>query len=761
MNLFRNLLRSLNTSSSRPAARSRRSLSGERLESRTLLASLISPTRVTYQDIDGDDVTVTLSRPVLTLANVNSIFVFNSSNVNGSNAIPQQLRQINLVGVAGVAGTTITTVATRNPVKGGDGLAALGQIDATGIDLGAVMLDGDLGRILAGDDNRLTQAVGTLSVKSMGRYGTVTGAVDLHSVIEGPLSSLRVRNDMLGAFLNVVDNGSADGINGKIGSVAIGGSMIGTADANSGRVHSTGKMGIVTVGGNVQGGGGSYSGLISSFSDIASVTINGSIIGGSSTFAGGILTDFLGGGPGVGGPGGHIGAVKVIGDLLGGSDTGAGSIISESGKLASVTIGGSMIAGSANRSAHIHSNLDMGAVLVTGNVVGGVGELSGEIESYGKMASVTIGGSVRGGSGENSGVVYSNLDMGAAKIVGDIVGGSGAGSGNLSTGGKLASATVGGSVRGGSGDGTGAVFSVLDAGAVKITGDVVGGSGINSGQVIAYRKLASLAIGGSLIGGTGRLTGRVRAQDALGSLTITGNIVGGSASGAADLRWSGLVEARRIGTMTLGGSLIAGTDNTTGLFVDNGMIHVHDDIGSLTIKGSIIGNATNSARILARGQVAPPAGADVAIGTLRVIGRVEYGLIHAGYTGLFLGGANADAQIGTVTVGGDWIASSLVAGAEAGLDGFFGTPDDSKITSQDVIVKDVPNVLSKITSLTIGGEVIGTDFTSDHFGFVAELIGSLSINSNLIPLLANGHNDDMLLGSLIDGLFGDIRLREI
>lgn len=729
------------------------------LENRVLLASLVSSTKLTYQDIDGDDVSVTFSKPVLTVGNVNSIFQFNTGTVNGSNAVPQQLRQINLVGVVGAAGTTITTVATRNPVKGGDGLAALGQINATGLDLGAVMLDGDLGRILAGDANPLTQGLGTLRVKSMGRYGTTTGATDLHSVIEGQVSSLNVRADIKGAFFEAT--GGLNGVNGTIGSVAIGGSLIGTADANSGRVHTTGNLGAVTVGGDVRGGGGSHSGLISSFRDIVSVTIGGSIIGGSNTFAGGILTDFLGGGPNEGGPGGHIGAVKVLGDLLGGSDTGAGSIISESGKLASVTIGGSMIAGSANRSAHIHSGLDLGAVSITGSVIGGAGELSGEIESYGKMASVTIGGSLRGGAGEFSGSVASALDMGAAKIVGEIVGGGGAASGILSSGGKLASATVGGSVRGGSGDNTGQVLSTLDAGALKITGDVIGGSGINSGQVFAYRKLASLNIGGSLIGGTGQQTGRVVAQGELGSLTITGNIIGGSASGVADLRWSGLVQAGRIGTMTLGGSLIAGTDNTTGVYLGNGVIEVHDDIGTLTIKGSIIGNATNSAKIYARGQVAPPAGSDVAIGTLRVTGRVEYGLVHAGYTDLFLGGANADAQIGTVTVGGDWVASSLVAGAQAGLDGIFGTPDDGKITSQDVIVKDVPNVLSKITSITIGGEAIGTVFTSDHFGFVAEFVGNLSINSNLIPLLANGHNDNILLGSLIDGQFGDIRLREI
>ncbi len=423
----------------------------EALENRTLLATLVSPVKLTYQD--GDDVAVTFSKPILNAANVNSVFQFNSGSVNGSNNSPQQLRQINLVGVAGAAGTTITTVSIRSAVRGGDGFAALGSIDATDLDLGAVTIDGDLGRILAGDANSVTQGVGALKAQSMGRFGTVTGAADLHSVILGRLSSLTLKTDLKGAFVEVIGDA-----NGTIGSVTIGGSIIGMSAFNSGRVSSSGNMGAVIVSGDVRGGAGTQSGLIGSYHDIASVTIGGSVIGGSSAFAGCILTDFLGGGPDVGGAGGHIGAVKITGDLLGGSDTGAGSIISESGKLASVTIGGSVLAGSGDRSAHIHSDMDMGAVSITGNVVGGGGIMSGEIESIGKMASVTIGGPLKGGAGDGSGSILSNFDLGAAKIAGDIVGGGGTSSEQLTTLGKLASATIGGSVRGDTGNTSGAVF---------------------------------------------------------------------------------------------------------------------------------------------------------------------------------------------------------------------------------------------------------------------------------------------------------------
>ncbi len=116
--------------------------------------------------------------------------------MNGSNAIKQQLRSINLVGVVGAAGTTIITKAVRSAANGGDGFAAIGQIDATGIDISTVTIDGDLGRILAGDATTTTQGLGALKVHSMGRFGTFTGAVNLKSTIQGKLLSFQAKSDV-------------------------------------------------------------------------------------------------------------------------------------------------------------------------------------------------------------------------------------------------------------------------------------------------------------------------------------------------------------------------------------------------------------------------------------------------------------------------------------------------------------------------------------------------------------------------------------
>ncbi|WP_020474342.1 hypothetical protein [Zavarzinella formosa] len=47
---------------------------------------------ITYQDIDGDDIKVSFSKPILNTANVNTVFAFDT----GSNTSKQQLQTIDL-----------------------------------------------------------------------------------------------------------------------------------------------------------------------------------------------------------------------------------------------------------------------------------------------------------------------------------------------------------------------------------------------------------------------------------------------------------------------------------------------------------------------------------------------------------------------------------------------------------------------------------------------------------------------------------------
>ncbi len=297
----------------------------ECLEGRDAPATLVGGNKVTYQDVDGDNVSVTFSKPILSAGNVDS--VFGAGFVNGNNNTKQQLQKIDLTGIGAAAGTTITLTATRSPTNFGDGFAALGHIDATGIDLGAVTIDGDLGRIRAGDATTTTSGLKGLTVQSMGRFGTSTGAPDLTTAVQGKLDFLKVKSDVKEAQINVVG-----GVDGKIGSVFIGGSLIGGTGGFSGRIFSSGDMGFVTIVGDLTGAGGSNSGEVISDAKLAGVKIGGSVQGGAGTRSGRIVST------------GDMGFVTIVGDLVGGSASG-GANLSESGsirakRIASLTLGG-------------------------------------------------------------------------------------------------------------------------------------------------------------------------------------------------------------------------------------------------------------------------------------------------------------------------------------------------------------------------------------------------------------------------------------
>ena len=166
-----------------------------------------------------------------------------------------------------------------------------------------------------------------------------------------------------------------------------------------------------------------------------------------------------------------------------------------------------------------------------------------------------------------------------------------------------------------------------------------------------------------------------------------------------------------------------------------------------------MGNSTNPAVISARGQAAPTGTSDIAIGRIRVLGRVEFGQIVAGVDPAGVA-PNADAQIGTVFVGGDWVASSIAAGATGGSNGVFGDPDDAKISGPGV--KDEAGIFSRIRSLFIAGQALGTVGGTDHFGVVAEKVSAVTIGGAVFAITIGNGNDDIAVG-----ITGDFRVNEI
>src|SRR5688572_19689525 len=114
------------------------------------LESRIAPAAFTYFDIDGDRVTITttsvtgLGTPPEFL-NVGDEVILSS----GSRTVPGQLLELDLRDPDFAGTRVLFTVQKRGD---GDGFADVGFINAEGIDLGKVVVAGDLGRIVAGNN---------------------------------------------------------------------------------------------------------------------------------------------------------------------------------------------------------------------------------------------------------------------------------------------------------------------------------------------------------------------------------------------------------------------------------------------------------------------------------------------------------------------------------------------------------------------------------------------------------------------------------
>ncbi|HJZ89639.1 MAG TPA: hypothetical protein VKE40_02130 [Gemmataceae bacterium] len=745
--------------SRRPRNRRPTRLAVEPLEGREMPATLVSPTTLTYQDIDGDNVTVTLSKPLLKAGNVNAVFTFNVDGVFSSNLAKQQLWGIDLTPLGGAAaGTAVTLTATRSLVTSGNGFANVGRINATGIDLGAVVVDGDLGQIDAGDVTATTPGLASLTVHSIGRFGTTTQAPggDLISTLVGRLGALSVKSDIADANINVVGGVGATigkvfvggsvaagsiGADGNVGPFVVNGDVVGGANPASGNIIAKGNLASVAIGGSLRGGAGLSSGFIRAFGSLGPVTINGTVAGGTGTASGRILCNgsignvsigsLLGGGGADSGrieSQGNMGAVLVRGNVVGGGDL-SGAIRSE-GKLASLVINGSLVGGVGIESGRVETVKDMGPVTVAGNIVGGDGHASGSIQSAGKLASLVVNGSLLGGFGYQSGRVYVAGEMGPVTIKGSVIGGNDRGvagqadfSGQIATLSNLQSLFIGGSLVGGAANGvngagaSGTIQVFKQAGPITIGGDLAGSDAVTAGA-IQVGSLAGITVGGSLLGTDAALSARIYSGGRMGFVKVGGDVRGGLGQQSARI----IAVGGSIGAVTIGGSITTKGGSAAA------HIDAMEDIGAILVKGSIVGTAAAPIVIAAAGANANDGDDLGSIQSLTVYGRVEHARILAGHS--YFGPTNADARIGAVVVGGDWIASDLVAGVAAGADNKFGTADDVLVADP----KNDPNVLSTIASVTIRGQVLGTPGAGDSFGFCAERVGSISVGGSAISL---------------------------
>jgi hypothetical protein len=219
----------------------------------------------------------------------------------------------------------------------------------------------------------------------------------------------------------------------------------------------------------------------------------------------------------------------------------------------------------------------------------------------------------------------------------------------------------------------------------------------------------------------------------------------------ADMR-DGSIESPSILKLNIGGSVLGSSSITA------------DTIGAITIAHDIVGTSDplGKVTISAYGaDTSPKKGMDTAIGSIKVGGRVEWAIIAAGFG---TAGQNADASIGKIAVGGDWIASTVAAGTYVGADGLAATGDDERLSGMDV--RDQEDLVSTIGSIVIKGQVFGTTGdTTDNFGFVAEFIKKAKIGPVKLPLVGTAHTPDdrfflAATGPGGDGSFSDVALIE-
>ncbi len=718
------------------------------------------------------------------------------STVNGVGLTIEAVQVGTANGLAHVGAISGLGVSLGAIVIDGD----LGQIDAggSGLTIGVKGLTvASLG------------AVGTGTQIAVANPTAENPAPDLVSTITGELTFLKVLGDVKDARIRVVDGKNAQGqitTAAKIGALTIGGSLVGSAGTettsdDTGEITSERGIGSIVIGGNVTGGGGVNSGRISAAGSIVSVQIAGDLVGGVGMSSGSIMSN------------GNIGAVKISSDVRGGGGENSGTLRAF-GSIASLIVGGDMVSGvgprsgfvsaigamqkvfvtgdidgsTANagaRSAGIYAN-GLPSVTVLGNIFGGAFSQTGSIESGRTIGNVVINGSVEGGVGDGSGVILAQGAIGSVLIKGHLIGSDGTQSGLVRSGldplqpGSFGSMTVLGKVSGAAGDNSGSIISGGTLGKVTIgtsttaTLDALGGgSGIFSGAISARGKIGSVKITGHVQGGDGPRSGVIASFDRtdalgeyageLGSISISGHLAGGLGVDSGSLLADGGLAKFSVAALT-GGSVQTGR----GLLSDGdvGTIKILGDVSmsaSVLVGGSVkslvvSGNA--DAAFFRFGESAQSltfshdiSNASVSAGTnlarITVRGNVSGSHFLAGYD-LSGTASNPDAQIGVVSVSGNWASSSIAAGVAVGSDAGFGNQFDMRTPGFDD-----PGIISKIASVAIRGAATGA--LGESTGIVAQLVRSVKIGPTKFALNASADAQVLTVGDPEEG----VTIREV
>lgn len=376
---------------------------------------------------------------------------------------------------------------------------------------------------------------------------------------------------------------------------------------------------------------------------------------------------------------GSIRSLQIQTDVIGVTFT-------SSGNLGNAAVGGSIIGVNLNDGFTVAS---IGTMTVAGSLQGGGMSLSGQIQTTsGAIRSLRIG-EIIGGTGYASGIVSGATGINDIRINGSVSGGADRFSGGISAG-----------VAGG-------------IGKLTITGNLVGGSSDDTGFVETEGRIKFATIGGAVIGNTGERSAIIEGRNGIDSIRIAAGIIGGSnqLSGAV-LAFNGSIRRMDVGSTSGFAAITGGVGQLSGSIIAG-------NLGSVMIRGNVVGLASNPVLISAVGAVGR------AIGSLTVSGSVENTRVLAGYG--FETPLNGNARIGEVVVRGNLVASSIAAGIDNLLGtGRFGDVNDIPIGGSGT---------SRIDSVTVGGSAIGNgNLGVDAFGIAAMTIGRVRIGGTRYPI---------------------------
>jgi hypothetical protein len=726
----------------------------EALEARIAPASMLS-----FTDVDGDQVTIKATK-----GNLAGHATFSDS---GSG---QQLEILDLTDNS-FAGTNLTITVKK--VAGGDGFANLGFLNAAGNDLGKVSVKGDLGKIDAGDGNDTFPAIKSLTVHSMGTLGTTTQGgiiggtlpptvVDLITDLTGDgvgtlkdvqsnvadllggdianlpasvLRSLTNLNSTLESLLSNESTGLLPNVSTLLGNISHEvNNLLGTA--NLGDVVGTGLADLLNQAGTsvdqVLTQLPSTADVNVEVSDLLGLDLNGLLnldLGGLFSNAGDLVQN-LG---------------DTVGDLLGRSDLGQlpaslqGLLGQVNGILQPILAGTAPITSDV---INILSQLENGLASAlgqngSGDSLDGVSQATSDLlDTLDNSVNEVLGGSTNAADPDFD--LTSNIDgsVGMFKITTD------ASEVFLNIDGSVRSLAIGGTLIGDQFQNGGNIFVSGDVHSLKIGKDVLGGGEVNTGDITVQGAVNALKIGGSLIGGAGSHSGALAFGSDVHSLTIGRNITGQTGVNSGSV----FGDDGGVGKISIRGSIVSGDAD------DAGTLRFANAIGGLRIGGNIVGDADHRVDISAGGLENKVNNTDIAIGNTSVNGSVSFADILAGYD-TSLAPVNGDAQIAKVAVRGNWVASNLVAGIDSpGAPSDFGDTDNTTIATDNT-----ETIIASIASIQIRGSVFGTVDAGDHFGFVAEQIGSAKIGTAKAPLNKGPNNDVVELAQQT----GDVTIREV